>query len=71
MGRIELSELELKMLKKSVAREFYPMTATDEEFDALNRVIEKASQLEEELDAYDEVDGDLMAWFYNKYKAQQ
>lgn len=66
-----MSNLELNMLKLSVARAFYPMTATDEEFDALNSVIEKASQLEEELDAYDEVDGDLMAWFYRKYEAQQ
>lgn len=69
--KIELTPLELKVLKLNVAREFYPMTATDEEFDALNRVIEKASLLEEELDAYDDVDGYLMAWFLKQFESQE
>lgn len=70
MGKIELTELELKMLKLNVAREFYPLVATEEEAKAMNSVITKAEDLMEELDAYDELDESLMEWFLDKYKKQ-
>lgn len=69
--KIELSELELRMLELDIKHEFYPMTATKEEAMALNRVIEKADNLMRELNAYDELDNSLMEWFYAKYKAQE
>lgn len=65
--KINLTEAELKVLKQDLRGEFYPMTATDEEFEALNSVIAKASKLEEELDAYEEINGNLLQWFYDKF----
>lgn len=65
--KINLTEAELKVLKQDLRGEFYPMTATDEEFEALNSVIAKASNLEEELDAYEEINGNLLQWFYDKF----
>lgn len=65
--KINLTETELKVLKQDLRGEFYPMTATDEEFEALNSVIAKASKLEEELDAYEEINGNLLQWFYDKF----
>lgn len=65
--KINLTEVELKVLKQDLRGEFYPMTATDEEFEALNSVIAKASKLEEELDAYEEINGNLLQWFYDKF----
>ena len=70
MKRIELTGLELQMLKLNVAREFYPLVATAEEVKAMNSVIKKAEGLMEELDAYDELDESLMEWFMAKYKDQ-
>lgn len=67
--KINLTEAELKVLKQDLRGEFYPMTATDEEFEALNSVIAKASKLEEELDAYEEINGNLLQWFYDKFLA--
>lgn len=69
--KIELSALELEMLKKNVDGTFYPMTATEEEAEAMNNVIAKADNLMEELDAYDELDYSLMAWFLKKYESQE
>lgn len=65
--KINLTEAELKVLKQDLRGEFYPMTATDEEFEALNSVIAQASKLEEELDAYEEINGNLLQWFYDKF----
>jgi hypothetical protein len=70
MEKIELSSIELEMLKKNVAREFEPMTATKEEVDAMNSVIAKADELMEKLDAYDELGNSLMEWYLKKYESQ-
>ena len=69
--RIELTPLELAMLKRDLAGEFFPPEQTDEENKALANVIEKADNLMEELDAYDEFGDSLMQWFYDKYQAQE
>ncbi len=72
MEKIELTELEERMLAANVEREFSPMTATEEECEAMNSVIAKAEALAEELNAWDnEIDDDLMKWFQDKYRAQQ
>ena len=70
MKRIELTGLELQMLKLNVAREFYTLVATIEEVNAMNSVIKKAEDLMEELDAYVELDESLMEWFLDKYNEQ-
>lgn len=69
--KIELTPLELKMLKRDLAGKFFPPNQTDEENAALSSVIDKANELMAELDAYDELGNSLMRWFYNKYKAQE
>lgn len=71
MKKIELSELELAMLKRDLRGDFFPPEQTDEENKALARVIDMADNLMEELDAYDELGDSLMQWFYDKFKAQQ
>jgi hypothetical protein len=69
-AKIELSPLELEMLKKNVSREFEPMTATAEEAKAMNSVIAKADALMEQLDAYEELGDSLMEWYLHKYESQ-
>lgn len=70
MKKFELTELEQRVLKASVDRTFFPLTATDEECTALVSVIEKAENLMKELDAYDELGDSLMEWFLKKYNEQ-
>ena len=67
---IILTDIEKRMLHLNVTREFEPMGATKDEAAATNRVIEMAENLMDELNTYDELGGDLMAWFDNKLKAQ-
>lgn len=69
--KIELTDLEKKMLDLNVSRDFNPMTATVEEAAAMNSVIHKAEDLMEELDAYEELGDSLMEWFKAKYEEQQ
>ena len=70
-AKIELTDLELAVLKKDIAGEFFPPEATDEERKAMASVIDKADAYCEELDAYDEIGESLMVWFLNQYEAQQ
>ena len=63
-----LTDMEEKMLQQNISGEFDPMTATMEEAAATNRIIEMADNLMESLDAYNELDGDLLVWFDNKRK---
>ena len=67
-GVIILTELEERMLQQNINGEFDPMTATMEEAAATNRIIEMADNLMESLDAYNELDGNLLVWFDNKRK---
>ena len=69
--KITLTELELEVMKKDIAGEFFPPEATDEERKAMASVIDKADAYCEELDAYDEIGESLMVWFLNQYEAQQ
>ena len=68
--KIELTELELKMLKMNVDRTYFAPDCTDEEIEAMHSVIEKADNLMEELEAYEESGSDLMKWFLKKYQEQ-
>lgn len=69
--KITLTELELTVLKKDIAGEFFPPEATEEERKALASVIDKADAHCEKLDAYEEIGESLMVWFLNQYEAQQ
>lgn len=66
--KIELTEVELKVLKQQIEGEFSILDATDEERAAMGQVIKKADELMEELDAYDELGDSLMEWYLAKYE---
>jgi hypothetical protein len=68
--KIELTELELKMLKMNVDRTYFAPDRTDEEIEAMHSVIDKADNLMEELEVYEESGSDLMKWFLKKYQEQ-
>lgn len=70
-NRIELTDLELKVLKQELRHEFSLMTATMEEADALDKVLDKCYDLMDELKAHKESGPFPLVWFYKKYQAQQ
>lgn len=70
MGKIELTTEEIRVIEKQLNGEIEVWSATDEEQEALMRVIDKADALMDDLNAYNELGGDLIKWFYNKYKFQ-
>ena len=69
MHKIELTDEELNVLRKKL-KGGLGVFANDKARTLLMSVIDKAEKLMEELDAYDELDGDLLYWFYEKYKEQ-
>lgn len=69
--RIELTELEERMLQANIDCTFFPPEATDEECKAMSSVLQKAEDLMHELEAYDEIEDNLMQWFQDKYKSQE
>lgn len=75
MKKIELSADEIKVIKQQLNGEIEVWNATDEQQKLLTGVIDKAEALMDELDSYDDLDnymeGGLVAWFYDKYKAQE
>ena len=70
MNKIELSELEIKVIEQQLNDEFDPFDATEEEQGAMTSVMEKAQALMDELEAYEESGDDVVKWFYEKYKSQ-
>lgn len=69
-AKIVLSDGEKAIIEKQLNKQLNPFFMTDEERETIDKVIDDANALMEELDAYDELDGDLIAWYYNKYKEQ-
>lgn len=71
MDAIILTQKEIEVIELQLAEKIDISTATEDQKVVLMGVIDKAEALMDELDAYDELDDDLIAWYYNKYKAQQ
>lgn len=71
MKKIELTDLELRVLQQDVKGEFSDFDATEEELRAMVSVLNKADDLMRELDAYNELGDSLILWYWNKYLAQQ
>lgn len=71
MSNINLTELEYKVLEQDIKGEFSDFDATEEELRAMVSVINKADALMDELGASDELDENLLLWFWYKYQAQQ
>lgn len=63
---IELAKKEKEVINKYLSGEFDHFTCSDEERVAMTSVIDKANELMEKEDAYDELDDDLIKWFIGK-----
>lgn len=71
MEKIVLTEKEIEIIDLFLAEKIDIETvATDEQKELLMGVTDRAEALMEELDAYDELDDNLIKWYYDKYKAQ-
>lgn len=70
MKKIELTADEIKVIEQQLNGEIEVWSATDEQKRLLTKVTDDAEALMDEFDAYDELDGDLIKWYYDKYKAQ-
>ena len=73
--KIILTDKELDIVRRAANNEFEPnsMNVTREELELHFELIKKASALEEELEAYDEVaqltsNCNLFAWYLKKYE---
>lgn len=72
MEKIVLTEKEIEVIDLFLAEKVDIETvATDEQKELLMGVTDRAEALMEELNAYDELDDNLIKWYYDKYKAQQ
>lgn len=71
MKQIILTDAQKAVIEKQINGEFNPFAASNEENDALKQVVQDAEALMKELNAYDELEESLVAWYYNKYKEQQ
>lgn len=70
MEKIKLTKEEIDVIELQIASKIDIDTVTEEQKVLLMGVIDRAESLMEELDAYDELGDSLIAWYYNKYKAQ-
>ena len=70
MKQLQLTADEIKVIEQQLNGEIEVWSATDEQRRILTKVTDDAEALMDELDAYDELDGDLIKWYYDKYKAQ-
>ena len=71
MKQIILTDAQKAVIEKQINGEFNPFSTSTEENDALKQVVQDAEDLMKELNAYDELEESLVAWYYNKYKEQQ
>ena len=72
MEKIVLTEKEIEVIDLFLAEKVDIETvATDEQKELLMGVTDRAEALMEELNAYDELDDNLIKWYYDKYKAQE
>ena len=70
MDRIELTKEEIAVIEKYLRKELNAIFMESKERELIDKVIDDARALMRELDAYDELNGDLVRWYYNKYKSQ-
>lgn len=69
--KIVLTAEEKEVIRQQLNGEFGAFTATPTQQQLIMGVTDKAESLLDELDAYDELDGDLIQWYWDKYKAQE
>ena len=71
MEKIVLTEKQQELIKKHLDGEYDPFLSTEEEQIAFNEAINMADDLVYELDEYDQMGGDLIKWFWDKYNSQE
>lgn len=74
MKKIELTEKEIEVIHQQLNGEIEVYSATEEQQQLLMGVIDKANDLLDEEDAYDELEAqgnDLIDWYWKKYQAQE
>ena len=69
--KIILTDEEIAVIEKQLKGELNAFFMEERERDLIDKVIDDATALMAELDAYDESGNNLIEWYYNKYKAQQ
>lgn len=69
--KIILTEEEKTVIEKQLRGELNAFFMEDREREIIDKVIDDASALLRELDAYDELNGNLIRWYYDRYKAQE
>lgn len=70
MNKIFLTEQEIEVIQLELKDEI-DIWSEPEKLAIVCDVIKRAEALMEELDAYDELNGDLLRWYWNKYQAQE
>lgn len=68
--KIELTELEDRVLRALINRTLTPDSATEEEADAIFTIVNKAANLMFSLGVADEVGDNVIGWFYEMYMKQ-
>ena len=68
--QIVLTDEEKDVIEKQLNKQLNPFFMEDRERELIDKITEDAHALMKELDAYDELDEDLIAWYYDKYKDQ-
>jgi len=70
MAKIELTQDEIAVIEKQLNGELNTFFMEENEREIIDGVIDKAEALMAELNAYDELEDNLVKWYYDKYKAQ-
>lgn len=74
MKKIVLTEKEIEVIQQQLNGEIEVHSATEEQQQLLMGVIDKANDLLDEEDAYEELEAqgnDLIGWYWKKYQAQE
>lgn len=74
MKKIELTEKEIEVIRQQLNGEIEVHSATEEQQQLLMGVIDKANDLLDKEDAYEELEAqgnDLIDWYWKKYQAQE
>lgn len=74
MKKIVLTEKEIEVIQQQLNGEIEVHSATEEQQQLLMGVIDKANDLLDEEDAYEELEAqgnDLIDWYWKKYQVQE
>lgn len=73
MKTIVITQEQMEVIQEYLDGKIGMFTATDHQMEVMSGVIDEATALLEELDAYDELDedNDTIRWYITKYNEQQ